>query len=62
MSELEEIEKRVRWFARTFGGEGLIRFLVILLKNYCEHSFRELFKEMYYEVKSENDRINNNNL
>ncbi len=55
--EIKEIETRVRWFARVFGQEGLILFVTVLLKSYCEHNLKELFNDIYYEVANENKKV-----
>lgn len=55
--EIKEIETRVRWFARVFGQEGLILFLTVLLKSYCEHNLKELFNDIYYEVANKNKKV-----
>ena len=53
MSDSEEIEKRIRWFARNFGTEGLIMLAAALLGTFSGHNYREIFKEIYYALKEE---------
>jgi len=55
--EIKEIETRVRWFARVFGQEGLILFITLLLKSYCEHNLKELFNDIYNEVANEKKKM-----